>query len=60
VNLAARLEAHTKAAGVPILIDETTRQTLSETISVESLGPAQVKGLSQEVTIYSIPVKHPV
>src|SRR5512139_1015908 len=39
VNLAARLESHTKVAGVPILIDETTRQSLSEAIRVENLGP---------------------
>src|SRR5512135_2150167 len=44
VNLAARLEAHTKVAGVPILIDECTRQSLSETIQVQDLGLAQIKG----------------
>ncbi len=30
VNLAARLEAHTKTAGFPILIDEATRSALGE------------------------------
>jgi adenylate cyclase len=59
VNVAARLENYTKVAGVPILIDETTRQSLSETIQVESLGPAQIKGLTQEFTIYSVPVRQP-
>ena len=54
VNLAARLEAYTKVAGQPILIDECTRQSLSGAILAESLGPAQIKGKTQEVTIYSV------
>jgi len=57
VNLAARLEAHTKVAVQPILIDECTRLSLSESIQVENLGPTQVKGKNQEVTIYSVPVR---
>jgi class 3 adenylate cyclase len=56
VNLAARLEAYTKVAKQPILIDETTRQSLSDTINVESLGPAEIKGKNQAMTIYSVPV----
>jgi class 3 adenylate cyclase len=59
VNLAARLESHTKVAGVPILIDETTRQSLSEIIQVENLGPIPLKGMNQEITIYSVPVRQP-
>ncbi|OGN93103.1 MAG: guanylate cyclase [Chloroflexi bacterium RBG_13_50_21] len=54
VNLAARLEAYTKVAKQPILIDETTRIALSETIKVQDLGPAEIKGKNQEVTIYSV------
>jgi class 3 adenylate cyclase len=56
VNLAARLESHTKVAKVPILIDEATRQSLSETIQAENLGTVTIKGKVQEVCIYSIPV----
>jgi adenylate cyclase len=56
VNLAARLESHTKVAGVPILIDEVTRQTLSETIQVEDLGTVAIKGKVQDVRIYSVPI----
>ncbi len=56
VNLAARLEAHTKIAGRSILIDECTCQSLSEAIQVENLGPAQIKGKAQEVMIYAVPV----
>jgi class 3 adenylate cyclase len=57
VNLAARLESYTKVAGGPILIDETTRQSLSETIKVESLGATQIKGMNQEFNIYSVPAR---
>lgn len=56
VNLAARLEAYTKVAKQPILIDETTRQSLSNTINVDDLGPAEIKGKNQVVTIYAVPV----
>ncbi len=60
VNLAARLEAYTKVAGQPILIDENTRQSLSGAIQVENLGPAQIKGKNQEVTIYSVLIEQKV
>lgn len=56
VNLAARLEAHTKVTGTPILIDECTYQGLSGAIQVVNLGLVQIKGKAQEVTIYSVPV----
>jgi len=55
VNVAARLEAHTKLAGQQILIDEATRQGLSDSIRVESLGPVQVKGKNMHVNVYSVP-----
>jgi adenylate cyclase len=55
VNLAARLEAYTKSVGQPILIDETTRQALSEALRVEDCGPVELKGKNQTVTVYSVP-----
>ena len=55
VNLAAHLEAHTKAVGQPILIDENTRNGLSDGIRVESHGPAQFKTRSHPVLVYSVP-----
>ena len=39
VNLASRLEAHTKVALRTILIDEATRAALSDAVGVELLGP---------------------
>jgi class 3 adenylate cyclase len=44
VNLAARLEAHTKAAGHVILIDGATRGALPERLLVESRGAGALKG----------------
>jgi adenylate cyclase len=57
VNLAARLESHTKIAGHPLLIDECTRQSLSDAIHVLDLGRVQIKGKAQEVRIFSVPVE---
>lgn len=56
VNLAARLEAYTKVAKQPILIDSATRQSLSATIKVEELGLADIKGKNQQVNIFSVVV----
>jgi len=57
VNLAARLEAYTKVAQKPILIDETTRRSLSETIKLEDLGSADIRGKNEPVQIYSVPAR---
>jgi adenylate cyclase len=56
VNLAARLEAHTKIIGQPILIDENTRLALGEDLLVEECGPVEIKGKSQSVNVYIVPV----
>jgi adenylate cyclase len=55
VNLAARLESHTKVVGEPILIDEYTRNGLSDAIRVIDQGVVTVKGKIQPVSIFSIP-----
>jgi class 3 adenylate cyclase len=54
VNLAAHLEAHTKVAGRPILIDENTRGGLGGGVSVEALGPAQFKSRSEPAQVYAV------
>ena len=56
VNLAARIEAHTKEAGCPVLVDENTRNGLPETISVDSLGAVLFKGKQQPVNIFAVNV----
>jgi class 3 adenylate cyclase len=54
VNLAARIEAHTKVAGRPILVDQNTRKDLPEEIAVEALGPVLFKGKQQPVEIFGV------
>jgi adenylate cyclase len=54
VNLAARLETHTKVAQRTILIDQATREGLSERVTVEALGPVPLKGKAVPVDIFSV------
>jgi adenylate cyclase len=54
VNLAARLEAHTKTAGRPILIDGATRAVLPERLRVEPLGAVPLKGKAAPVAVYAV------
>jgi class 3 adenylate cyclase len=54
VNLAARLEAHTKAAGRGILIDEDTRRALKDRVRTEALGAVPFKGKSAVVEIFAV------
>jgi class 3 adenylate cyclase len=54
VNLAARLEAHTKVARRAILIDGTTRTALGERVMVEPLGPVPFKGKAAAVDVFAI------
>jgi class 3 adenylate cyclase len=54
VNLAARLETHTKVAQRAILIDQATREGLSERITVEPLGPVSFKGKAAPVDVFSV------
>ena len=55
VNLAARLEAHTKVLGCPILIDETTHQGLNGKIRTDELEPVQLQGKTQAVRVFAVP-----
>ncbi|MFI4953677.1 MAG: adenylate/guanylate cyclase domain-containing protein [Burkholderiales bacterium] len=54
VNLAARLEAHTKVVHRPILIDAATRAALSERVVVEALGPVPFKGKAAAVEVFAV------
>jgi adenylate cyclase len=54
VNLASRLEAHTKATQRTILIDEATRAALSDGIAVEALGPVPFKGKATAVEVFAV------
>ena len=54
VNLAARLETHTKLAQRTILIDQATRSALSDRIAVEPLGAVPFKGKSSAVEVFAV------
>jgi adenylate cyclase len=54
VNLAARLESHTKELGRPILIDANTRAGLDGGIEVHPEGELLLKGKTQAVDVYSV------
>jgi len=56
VNLAARLESHTKVVGKPILIDGTTQSALSSAIKTNPEGLVQLKGKTVEVPVFSVPL----
>ncbi len=59
VNLAARLEAHTKVVGEPILIDEITQSYLNVACQTMDQGVALLKGKTQPVHIFSVPTGQP-
>jgi adenylate cyclase len=54
VNVAARLESHTKIVDRPILIDEHTRQGLDDGIAVEPQGELLMKGKTQPINVYAV------
>lgn len=60
VNLAARIESHTKVVGKPILIDGATQNALTSGIRTEAEGSYQLKGKTVEVQIYSVPLDQKV
>ena len=57
VNLASRLESHTKVVGQPILIEENTRLGLDPKIQVVPQGEVQLRGKTQAVKVFSVPVE---
>jgi class 3 adenylate cyclase len=54
VNLAARLEAHTKTAGRSVLIDGAARAQLGDAFRLEPLGEVVIKGLSAPVALFAV------
>jgi adenylate cyclase len=54
VNVAARLESHTKVIKWPILIDEDTRRGLDDRIAVEPQGEVLMKGKTEHVNVYAV------
>ncbi len=54
VNVAARMEAHTKVAGRAVLFDAATHAQLADALPSESLGPVQFKGKSSTVDVFAL------
>jgi adenylate cyclase len=54
VNLAARIEAHTKVVERPILIDQYTSEGLRGYIALDALGPVLFKGKQQPINIFAV------
>ncbi len=56
VNLAARLEELTRELDVKILVSEDTWQLVKDTVTTNDEGSVQVRGFTEEVNVYSVPV----
>ncbi len=54
MNLAARLEAHTKVAGCSILIDDATQRALGGSVPMQSLGEVSFRGKAAAVEIFAV------
>lgn len=54
VNLAARLEAHTKVAARGILVDGATQAALAGRVATQPLGPVLFKGKAAAVAVFAI------
>ena len=59
VNLAARLETHTKVAGRGILVDEATHRALGTGVPTEPLGEVELEGKAAAVRIFAIANEEP-
>src|SRR5437868_14421816 len=54
VNLASRLEGHTKIADRSILIDGATRAGLRGNVALDALGPVTFRGKAQPIDVFSV------
>ena len=60
VNLAARLEEHTKTAGHGVLVDGETRAALGDRLPTLALGQVQLKGKAALVDVHALVLlRHP-
>jgi class 3 adenylate cyclase len=57
VNLAARLESHTKVVGQPILMNEDVYSDLNSSFTTEEHDPVQLKGKMEKVRVFSVRAK---
>ena len=54
VNLASRIESHTKAAGTSILVDKATRDALGTDFVTEGVGATTLKGIGTAVELFAV------
>ena len=54
VNLAARLEAHTKVMGRAILLDGAARDGLDPGLVPDAMGPVVFKGKTDATAVYAL------
>lgn len=54
VNLASRLEAHCKAAQVPLVVSQSVRERAGEGFAWEALPPASLKGKPEPVPVFTV------
>ncbi len=54
VNLAARLEAHTKVVGRGILVDAATQAAIGDRVGMKALGEVQFKGKAAGVGVFGV------
>ncbi len=54
VNLAARLEAHTRACAEAVLIDAATQAALQGRVATRALGPVALKGKAAAVEVFAV------
>jgi len=54
VNLASRLEGHTKVVDCSILIDDATRRGLRGNVELDGLGTVTFRGKAQPVEVFSV------
>jgi adenylate cyclase len=53
-NVAARLQAHTKEAGVPLLLSEATRARLDGEDGLRPLGNVSLRGRAEQLAIWTL------
>ena len=54
VNIASRLEGLNKTYGTEILISESTRAEIGQTVAVKELDRVRVKGKKKAITVYEL------
>jgi class 3 adenylate cyclase len=51
-----RVEQLTKACGGPVLVSEATRQRLRDPVTVTCLGPQEVSGCKEGITVHRVTI----